>query len=448
MNKDLYIFNSLSGEKELFRSIKPNEVSLYVCGPTVYSSSHMGHARSAIVFDTIVKFLRFINLKVTYVRNFTDIDDKIINRANEEKVDHKEISMKYKLEYIEDMKNLGCIEPDYQPSVSENIPEIIDLISNIISKGFAYENGGDVYFNVQKFKEYGKLSNQSVDSILSNTRLEINPNKNYDLDFALWKKAKENEPYWTSPWSNGRPGWHIECSAMSRKYLGDSFDIHGGGRDLIFPLHENEIAQSVCISYKNFANYWVHNGLININKEKMSKSIGNIINIRDGLKVWNKNIIRILFLTHHYRTPVDLSDKKLEEIKKSMMNLMKKLQSNTPSSSNFKELWVSAMLDDFNTAKAFGFYFKFINDGKLSNKSEIEIKEFEEVMGIYGWRNEINEDDKSKSFDNAKIEEIIKERNKARKEKDWDKADKLRELAESYGIKLLDNEKGTTWETI
>ena len=248
MNKDLYIFNSLSGEKELFRSIKPNEVSLYVCGPTVYSSSHMGHARSAIVFDTIVKFLRFINLKVTYVRNFTDIDDKIINRANEEKVDHKEISMKYKLEYIEDMKNLGCIEPDYQPSVSENIPEIIDLISNIISKGFAYENGGDVYFNVQKFKEYGKLSNQSVDSILSNTRLEINPNKNYDLDFALWKKAKENEPYWTSPWSNGRPGWHIECSAMSRKYLGDSFDIHGGGRDLIFPHHENEIAQSECIS--------------------------------------------------------------------------------------------------------------------------------------------------------------------------------------------------------
>ena len=446
MNKDLYIFNSLTGQKELFKSIVPNQVSLYVCGPTVYSSSHMGHARSAIVFDCIVRFLKFIGLKTKYVRNFTDIDDKIITRANKEGKKPEEISEKYKLEYIEDMKSLGCNDPDYQPSVSENIPEIINLIKNIIDKEYGYESNGDVYFNVQKFKPYGKLSNQSIDSILSNTRLEINPNKNYELDFTLWKKAKAGEPSWESPWGNGRPGWHIECSAMSRKYLGDNFDIHGGGRDLIFPHHENEIAQSECVSNKKFANYWIHNGLININKEKMSKSIGNIINIKEGLKLWDKNIFRILFLTHHYRTPVDLSNKKLEEINKSLLNLKKKLEANVSSSSNFKELWVSAMLDDFNTAKALGYYFKFINDGKLSSKSTVELDEFEETMGISGWRNDISDSMDRKSINKEEIEELIIRRNKARSDKDWSKADELRERAKELGVRLLDNDEGTTWE--
>ena len=446
MNKDLYIFNSLTSQKELFKSTIPNQVSLYVCGPTVYSSSHMGHARSAIVFDCIVRFLKFIGLKTKYVRNFTDIDDKIITRANEEGKKPEEISEKYKLEYIEDMKSLGCNDPDYQPSVSENIPEIINLIKNIIDKGYGYESNGDVYFNVQKFKPYGKLSNQSIDSILSNTRLEINPNKSYELDFALWKKAKAGEPFWESPWGNGRPGWHIECSAMSRKYLGDTFDIHGGGRDLIFPHHENEIAQSECVSNKKFANYWIHNGLININKEKMSKSIGNIINIKEGLELWDKNIFRILFLTHHYRTPVDLSNKKLEEINKSLLNLKKKLEVNVSSSSNFKELWVSAMLDDFNTAKALGYYFKFINDGKLSSKSTVELEEFEETMGISGWRNDISDSMDRKSINKEEIEELIIRRNKARSDKDWSKADELRERAKELGVRLLDNDEGTTWE--
>ena len=446
MNKDLYIFNSLTSQKELFKSTIPNQVSLYVCGPTVYSSSHMGHARSAIVFDCIVRFLKFIGLKTKYVRNFTDIDDKIITRANEEGKKPEEISEKYKLEYIEDMKSLGCNDPDYQPSVSENIPEIINLIKNIIDKEYGYESNGDVYFNVQKFKPYGKLSNQSIDSILSNTRLEINPNKSYELDFALWKKAKAGEPFWESPWGNGRPGWHIECSAMSRKYLGDTFDIHGGGRDLIFPHHENEIAQSECVSNKKFANYWIHNGLININKEKMSKSIGNIINIKEGLELWDKNIFRILFLTHHYRTPVDLSNKKLEEINKSLLNLKKKLEVNVSSSSNFKELWVSAMLDDFNTAKALGYYFKFINDGKLSSKSTVELEEFEETMGISGWRNDISDSMDRKSINKEEIEELIIRRNKARSDKDWSKADELRERAKELGVRLLDNDEGTTWE--
>lgn len=446
MNKDLYIFNSLSNKKELFKSIEPNKVSLYVCGPTVYSSSHMGHARSAIVFDTIVRFLKFIGLETTYVRNFTDIDDKIINRANEEGVTSEQIANKYKSEYIEDMESLGCESPNFQPSVSENIPDIIMLIEDILESNYAYVKNGDVYFDVQKFKKYGQLSNQSIDSILSNTRLEINPNKKYDLDFALWKKAKDNEPSWKSPWGNGRPGWHIECSAMSRKYLGENFDIHGGGRDLIFPHHENEIAQSECISNKNFANYWVHNGLININKEKMSKSIGNIINIRDGLKLWNKNIIRILFLTHHYRTPVDLSNEKLTEIKKSLLNLKKKLKTNPSSTNNFEELWVSAMLDDFNTAKAFGYYFKLINDQKLSNDSTHELNRFEETMGIRGWRDDIIDSENSNIVDKKIIEEIISERNIARKNKDWEKADKLRKEAEELGVKLIDNGDVTTWE--
>ena len=344
------------------------------------------------------------------------------------------------------MKNLGCLSPDSQPSVSENIPEIIDLINKILSKGYAYEKDGDVYFSVKKFQNYGKLSNQSINSILENTRLELNPNKNYDLDFALWKKAKENEPYWESPWGNGRPGWHIECSAMSRKYLGENFDIHGGGRDLIFPHHENEIAQSECVSTKKFANYWIHNGLININKEKMSKSIGNIINIREGLKSWSKYIVRILFLTHHYRTPVDLSNKKLEEIRKSLLNLKKKLKTNNNKPANFKDLWIAAMLDDFNTAKAFGYYFKFINDGNLSDKSSLDLEEFEQTMGIYGWRNEVFQTNEKEKIDKNKIEKIILERNKAREDKDWEKADLLREEAEKLGIKLIDNQNGTRWE--
>ncbi|MDG2445586.1 MAG: cysteine--tRNA ligase, partial [Thermodesulfobacteriota bacteirum] len=311
MSEELYIYNSLTNKKELFKEIEPGKIGLYVCGPTVYSSSHMGHARSAIVFDSIVRFLKFLKYETKYVRNFTDIDDKIIARAKEENKNHGDISSFYKQEYIEDMNNLGCMEPDLQPCVSENMNEIIALISKIIDSGHAYVNGGDVYFDVKKFSEYGKLSNQSIEAITSNTRLEINPNKNDDLDFALWKKAKEDEPSWDSPWGAGRPGWHIECSAMSCKYLGETFDIHGGGRDLIFPHHENEVAQSECISKKSFANYWIHNGLININKEKMSKSIGNIINIREGLKSWDKNVIRVLFLTHHYRSPVDLSEEKL-----------------------------------------------------------------------------------------------------------------------------------------
>ena len=447
MEKKLSLYNSLTNKKEIFKPIIDGKVGIYVCGPTVYSSSHMGHARSAIVFDVIVKFLRNIGYEVTYVKNFTDIDDKIIGKALEFGVDSNEIAEKYKQEYIKDMKDLGCIEPDFQPCVSDNIDGIINLILSIIDKGFAYEANGDVYFNISKFENYGKLSNQSTDSMLANHRVELNPNKKNDLDFALWKKAKDNEPYWDSPWGRGRPGWHIECSVMSCNHLGSNFDIHGGGKDLIFPHHENEIAQSECLNEGNFANYWLHNGLININQEKMSKSIGNIINIRDALEKWDFNLLRIFFLSHHYRTPVDLSEERLIEIEKSIKKIIKKINTNSPSKNNtkkFNSLWKEAMLDDFNSAKAFGVFFKCVNDGEISRDNINEIAEFENVMGINGWLNLFKP--KKKSKDDEIIMEIIDKRNLARKEKNWKLADELRDKAESLGFILVDKKDSTTWE--
>ena len=454
MDYELQVYNSLKNKKEIFKEINPGKIGIYVCGPTVYSSSHMGHARSAIVFDSIVRFLRFIGYETTYVRNFTDVDDKIINRANEEGVSVESIANKYKSEYVDDMVNLGCIDPNFEPCVSENIQEIIELIEKIITTGHAYVANSEVYYDINKFSDYGKLSNQSTDLMLSNSRLELNPNKKNDLDFALWKSSKKDEPSWESPWGPGRPGWHIECSCMSMKYLGETFDFHGGGRDLIFPHHENEIAQSECVTKKKFANYWLHNGLININNEKMSKSVGNIINIRDALKIWNKDIVRVFFLTHHYRTPVDLSNEKLKEIEKTLLKINKNLEtknnnSNSNSSNDFKKLWINAMLDDFNTAKAFGYYFKYINEGLLSLKDNEFIEEFEKTMGIFGWRNQFVENQTSTIKPNEEeIALLIADRNRARNEKDWEKADELRLEAEKLGIKLIDSKDGTSWEEI
>ena len=454
MDYELQVYNSLKNKKEIFKEINPGKIGIYVCGPTVYSSSHMGHARSAIVFDSIVRFLRFIGYETTYVRNFTDVDDKIINRANEEGVSVESIANKYKSEYVDDMVNLGCIDPNFQPCVSENIQEIIELIEKIITTGHAYVANNEVYYDINKFSDYGKLSNQSTDLMLSNSRLELNPNKKNDLDFALWKSSKKDEPSWESPWGPGRPGWHIECSCMSMKYLGETFDFHGGGRDLIFPHHENEIAQSECVTKKKFANYWLHNGLININNEKMSKSVGNIVNIRDALKIWNKDIVRVFFLTHHYRTPVDLSNEKLKEIEKTLLKINKNLEtknnnSNSNSSNDFKKLWINAMLDDFNTAKAFGYYFKYINEGLLSLKDNEFIEEFEKTMGIFGWRNQFVENQTSTIKPNQEeIALLIADRNRARNEKDWKKADELRLEAEKLGIKLIDSKDGTSWEEI
>ena len=455
MDYELYIYNSLNNKKEIFKELVSNKVGIYVCGPTVYSSSHMGHARSAIVFDSIVRFLKFLGYETTYVRNFTDVDDKIIAKAAEQSISAEEVANKYKEEYLQDVKSLGCIDPDFQPCVSENIDEIINLIERIVALDHAYVVDGEVYYDISKFARYGDLSNQSTDLMLSNTRLEVNPNKRNELDFALWKSAKKGDPFWKSPWGEGRPGWHIECSAMSTKHLGDTFDIHGGGRDLIFPHHENEIAQSECVSNKKFANYWIHNGLISINDEKMSKSVGNIINIQDALKVWNKNIIRVFFLTHGYRTPVSLSNEALEETQRTLINISKKMSinknTNNKQASMFRELWISSMLDDFNTAQAIGYYFKYINEGILTISNLDLIEEFEETIGIDGWRDEINnsinlQKSSNRNFNEEQIQKIILERARARDAKDWEKADILRSEAKKLGIRLIDNEDGTSWE--
>jgi cysteinyl-tRNA synthetase len=311
----LRIYNTLTGKKEEFLPLRGKQVGLYACGVTVYDLCHIGHARSAIVFDTIYRYLRYRGYDVTFVRNFTDIDDKIIKRANEEGVDYRAVAEKYIEEFNIDMGGLGLEKPSVEPKATDHISGMIDLISTLIEKGFAYRRDGDVFFSVGRFKEYGKLSGRNLEEMQAGARVEIDEKKENPLDFALWKSSKPGEPFWKSPWGEGRPGWHIECSVMSQKYLGETLDIHGGGKDLIFPHHENEIAQSEAATGKPFARYWIHNGFVNINKEKMSKSLGNILTIKEILKQWHPEVLRLFFLSHHYRSPIDYSEDSLIEVK-------------------------------------------------------------------------------------------------------------------------------------
>ena len=302
MDEKIRLFNTLTGNKEDLIPIEDNKIGIYVCGPTVYDSPHLGHARAAVMFDVMTRFLRLIGYEVTYVRNYTDVDDKIIKKSIETGIPSEEIANTYIAEYKEAMEFLGVRAPNYEPKVTKHIPEIIELIRKIIDIGYAYKSGGDVFFSIKKFKDYGKLSKRSPDDMLEGVRIDINEQKEDPLDFALWKAAKPGEPNWDSPWGKGRPGWHIECSTMSMKYLGNTFEIHGGGKDLIFPHHENEIAQSEAATGEQFAKYWLHNGLIQINREKMSKSLGNIINVMDALKRWSKETIRLSF--YHTNTKI------------------------------------------------------------------------------------------------------------------------------------------------
>ena len=310
---EIFINNTMTGQKEAFHPLREGSVGLYVCGPTVYDMSHIGHARVFVTFDVVARFLRSLGNDVTYVRNFTDIDDKIIRRANEQGVPSSEISEKFIAEFQKDMASLGVRPADVEPKVTQHIPEIIALIEKIIANGHAYESGGDVYFAVRSFNGYGKLSKRDLDQLEAGARVEVGDKKRDPLDFALWKAAKPGEPFWESPWGKGRPGWHIECSAMSAKYLGETFDIHAGGKDLVFPHHENEIAQSEAASGKTFANYWMHNGFVQIDNEKMSKSLGNFFTIRDVLKTYEAEALRLFLLGTHYRNPINFSDAALAE---------------------------------------------------------------------------------------------------------------------------------------
>jgi cysteinyl-tRNA synthetase len=475
IERKIRIFNTLSQKKEDFVPSDGRTVRMYVCGPTVYSSAHIGHGRAAITFDVIQRFLKRVGYKVDYARNFTDIDDKIINKSKETGIPPEEVARIYMEEYKTDMASLGIETPTYEPKVTEHISEIIELIKTIIDKNYAYQSDGDVFFSIKKFRGYGKLSRRSPDEMLAGIRIDINERKDDPLDFALWKGAKPGEPWWESPWGKGRPGWHIECSAMSMRYLGNGFDIHGGGKDLIFPHHENEIAQSEAATGEEFVKYWVHNGLIQINREKMSKSLGNIISIKDALSRWSREAIRMFFLSHHYQNPADFSEKAMDESEialerlyatlKRADDLRKEVKKDDKELRTilelFKTKWIEAMSDDFNTADALGNLFDLIRavnrsidssgwTGALGEALE-EIRRFGVVLGIL----ELAPDDylkrerlskKSLEITEDEIQHLIEERTAARKEKNWKRADEIRVYLDSKGITLEDTPKGTIWK--
>ncbi len=459
-------YNTLTNKKEIFKTIEENKVKMYVCGPTVYDFIHIGNARPVVVFDTLRRYFLYKGYEVEYVQNFTDIDDKIIKKANEQNKESSFIANNFIEEFMKDVKSLNALEATHYPKVTEEINIILKMIDELISKGYAYEINGAVYFNTKKHEQYGKLSNRKLEDLLAGARVEVVEEKENSTDFVLWKPAKENEPSWNSKYGLGRPGWHIECSAMAKKYLGDTIDIHAGGEDLIFPHHENEIAQSECSNGKPFANYWLHNGFININNEKMAKSAGNFFTVRDILKKFDGNVVRFFILSGHYRSPINFSDELmlsakngLDRIKKCYDNLKFLLQTNENSLleeekkllekvQNFKTIFDEKMDDDFNTADAISVIFdlvKFtnINVSKNSSKDFIEailnqIDEFLYVIGI-NFENQLD-----KNFE-KEILQLIEERKQAKKEKNFLRADEIREYLLSKGVVLEDTRSGVKW---
>jgi cysteinyl-tRNA synthetase len=479
------IYNTLTGRKEEFIPLIPNKAKLYACGVTVYDHCHIGHARSAIVFDVIRRYLKYKGFDVTYVRNFTDIDDKIINRAKQEGITWDEVARKYTNEYYKDMDMLGVGRADVEPKATEHIEEMINIVSGLIDKGYAYEVDGNVYFAVDTFPGYGKLSKRDKEEMVAGARVEVDERKKKPLDFALWKKSKEGEPSWGSPWGLGRPGWHIECTAMSIKHLGESFDIHGGGADLLFPHHENEIAQSEAFTGKPFARYWIHNGFITIDKEKMSKSFGNFFTIKEVLDKFDPEVVRFFLLSTHYRSPIEFSDEQLRESENSIdryyttvfrindfletNGVVKEELSNAGRIFKellflFREKFEEAMNDDFNTALALGHTFELIRevnrflDSKLSGSKDKELllktkdllSEVGKILNIfnrnpYEWYLSLMEI-KNIGLSEEEILDRIKERQEARQRKDWNFADKIRKELEEKGIILEDKKDRTDWK--
>lgn len=469
------LYNTLSGEKEDFEPINERKVGIYVCGVTVYDLCHIGHARSQIAFDVIVRYLRYRGYEVNYVRNFTDIDDKIIKRAKEEGLDWKDVAEKYIKEFYNDFEKLSMIKPDVEPKATEHIEDIINVVKTLIEKGYAYVVDGDVYFSVKKFKEYGKLSKRTPEEMLAGARVEVDEKKEDPLDFALWKRSKEGEPGWDSHWGRGRPGWHIECTVMSTKYLGKTFEIHGGGMDLIFPHHENEIAQSESAFGERYVKYWLHNGFVNINREKMSKSTGLFFTIRDVLKKIHPEVLRFFLLSKHYRSPLDFSEERLKEAWRALIRFYgillqtkEKLRDYSLRDeckddyiNSFIDRFVSAMDDDFNTAKATGVIFE--TSSYISSIKEVEklvncypkflkgIEEVSKVLGVFGsdpadfftQTNKII--GQVKNIDTKEIEEMIAERSGLRMMKNFERADEIREKLKEKGVLLEDTPFGTRW---
>jgi len=495
------IYNTLSRKKEEFKPVEKNRVKMYVCGMTVYSDAHIGHARTYYAFDVIRRYFEYKGYKVFYVQNITDVDDKIITAANQEGIDALEYSRRFTTRCLNDLDKLGIRRADIYPKASETIPDMIKMIQEIIDKGYGYEVDGDVYFSVEKFSEYGKLSGQKLKDLMSGARIQPGEKKHSPLDFALWKKAKPGEPSWDSPWGKGRPGWHIECSTMSSKYLGLPFDIHGGGMDLRFPHHENEIAQAEAATGKQFARYWMHIGLLTVEGEKMSKSLGNIINIKDLLKKWDPEVVRFFFAQTHYRSPPDFSEKALKNAEKGLTKihrLKEKLENLASGSSkekldekklnimeknylktveDFKKNFEKTMDDDFNTPQAVAVIFDFVNksnkflkDNPAPNKvlcryaldtltclgsiltlfqpkkveeekdvvDKVLLKKLQKIASKYVT------DVEGKSIEEL-MDSLLQVREKAREDKDWNTADGIREKLNSIGFEIQDTGSGPVW---
>ena len=477
----LRVYNTLSGKKEEFQPLVPGKVGMYVCGVTVYDYCHIGHARANIVFDVIFRYLRFAGYETTYVRNYTDVDDKIINRANERGIPSKDLAEEFITAFDEDMAALGLVKPTHEPRATDYIDEIITISRRLIDKGLAYEAGGDVYYSVDKFPGYLKLSKRNMDEMQAGARIAPGEQKRNPMDFALWKAAKPGEPSWDSPWGAGRPGWHIECSAMSSSLLGDSFDIHGGGRDLIFPHHENEIAQSEGASGKPFVKYWLHNGFVNVNQEKMSKSLGNFFTIRDILKIYDPEVVRFFILTAHYRSPIDFSDQNLIEAQNGLSRFYEALDSAEKALADIAEVAVpseagaqletrfrEAMDDDFNSALAIAHLFEGVRTmnrlaatKKFAQKPDLvaqvrdlhaTILRLGEVLGIFhsqpvAWLTKVKLAGLAKlEISQQEIDSLIEQRLAARQEKNFARSDEIRDELEARGIELLDSREGTTWK--
>jgi len=486
------IFNTLDGIKEPFAPLKQGRVGMYVCGVTVYDLCHIGHARAAVVFDVVYRYLRYSGYEVIYVRNFTDIDDKIIRRANEEGSTAKEVAESYIAAFYEDMDALGVLRPTHEPKATEHVEEMIAHVQKLVDRGHAYAVDGDVYFSVESYPAYGKLSKRPLDEMLAGARVEVDARKKSPLDFALWKASKPGEPAWPSPWGQGRPGWHIECTVMGQKYLGPTLDIHGGGRDLVFPHHENEVAQAEAATEEPFVRFWMHNGFVNINQEKMSKSLGNFFTIREVLKKIHPEVLRFFLLSHHYRSPLDYSDVSVQEAAAGLDRLYGLLQRidealagrEAPAQVPASELsddtravheallglffqFENAMNDDLNTAEALGHVHKcarqvgaFLHEGFDPNPRNLAVlryaaESFRKLGGVLGLLQESpaayfgtkrQEAVDAKGLDPAMIEAKIAERKQARADKDWKRADDIRDELAALGVVLEDGPEGTTWK--
>ena len=461
------VFNTLKRDKQELIPIKEGEFKIYACGPTVYNFIHIGNARPLCVFDVLRRYLEYRGYKVNFVQNFTDIDDKIIRRANEEGVTFKDISEKYIEEFWTDAKGMNIREATTHPKATETMDEIISIVEGLVEKGYAYEVNGDVYFSTKKFSEYGKLSHQPLEDLEAGARINVGEVKREPMDFALWKSAKPGEPYWDSPWGHGRPGWHIECSAMVRKFLGETIDIHCGGQDLIFPHHENEIAQSECCNGAPFANYWMHNGFITVDKVKMSKSLGNFFTVRDVAEQYGYEPIRYLMISCQYRSPINYSFDAIAQCKASLERLytcrdnldfaLKNAKDEAGDKDaeilalidSKKDKFIEAMEDDLNTGEALGAVFELVkdintnvNDG-VQSKALVEyaIKVFDELMEVLG----LLYNRKSASSLDDEIEALIQQRNDARKNKNWAEADRIRDELKAQGIVLEDTPQGVKW---